>query len=157
MTIPNTRPWHMVNGHEFLKETKHEVMVVVLNGFNLIFVPPKTMENCWKNRRLIGSPKGVFQLNTYNTRWWFRIFFNFHPYQGKCSKLTNIFQMGWFNHQPENTVGYRGLTYHPATLSFIQTFQYQFHPLMSWDRKKNTQKKPKSQVGPFPVLSNGVK
>ena len=24
----------------------------------------------------------------------------FHPYLGKWSKLTNIFQMGWFNHQP---------------------------------------------------------
>ena len=26
-------------------------------------------------------------------------FFNFHPYLGKWSNLTNIFQMGW-NHQP---------------------------------------------------------
>ena len=26
--------------------------------------------------------------------------FYFHPYLGKISKLTNIFQMGWFNHQP---------------------------------------------------------
>ena len=26
-------------------------------------------------------------------------FFNFHPYLGKISNLTNIFQMGW-NHQP---------------------------------------------------------
>ena len=25
--------------------------------------------------------------------------FNFHPYLGKISTLTNIFQMGWFNHQ----------------------------------------------------------
>ena len=23
----------------------------------------------------------------------------FHPYLQKCSNLTNIFQMGWFNHQ----------------------------------------------------------
>ena len=27
--------------------------------------------------------------------------FYFHPYLGKCSKLTNIFQMGWFNHQAD--------------------------------------------------------
>ena len=27
------------------------------------------------------------------TRWWFQIFF-FHPYLGKISNLTNIFQMG---------------------------------------------------------------
>ena len=26
--------------------------------------------------------------------------FYFHPYLGKISNLTNIFQMGWFNHQP---------------------------------------------------------
>ena len=30
--------------------------------------------------------------------WWFQIFVNFHPYLGKISNLTNIFQMGW-NHQ----------------------------------------------------------
>ena len=32
------------------------------------------------------------------SRWWFQIFF-FHPYLGKWSNLTNIFQRGWFNHQ----------------------------------------------------------
>ena len=26
--------------------------------------------------------------------------FYFHLYLGKISSLTNIFQMGWFNHQP---------------------------------------------------------
>ncbi len=30
--------------------------------------------------------------------WWFQIFFYFHPYLGRWSNLTNIFQMGW-NHQ----------------------------------------------------------
>ena len=34
------------------------------------------------------------------SRWWFQIFFYFHPYFGKISLLTNIFQMGW-NHQPD--------------------------------------------------------
>ena len=33
------------------------------------------------------------------TGWWFQIFFYVHPYLGKWSNLTNIFQMGW-NHQP---------------------------------------------------------
>ena len=28
------------------------------------------------------------------------IFFYFHPYLGKIPILTNIFQIGWFNHQP---------------------------------------------------------
>ena len=31
--------------------------------------------------------------------WRFQFFFNFHPYLGKMSNLTNIFQTGW-NHQP---------------------------------------------------------
>jgi len=35
------------------------------------------------------------------TGWWFQIFFYFHPYLGKISDLTNIYQRGW-NHQPEN-------------------------------------------------------
>ena len=35
----------------------------------------------------------------FNTRWWFQIFFSFHPYLGKIPILTNIFGMGW-NHQP---------------------------------------------------------
>ena len=33
-------------------------------------------------------------------RWWFEIFFYVHPYLGKVSNLTDIFQMGW-NHQLE--------------------------------------------------------
>ena len=30
--------------------------------------------------------------------------FYFRPYLGKIPILTNIFQMGWFNHQPEKHV-----------------------------------------------------
>ena len=37
---------------------------------------------------------------TWTPRWWqLKYFWNFHPYLGKISNLTNIFQMGW-NHQP---------------------------------------------------------
>ena len=32
------------------------------------------------------------------SRWWFQIFFYFHPYLGKIPILTDIFQRGW-NHQ----------------------------------------------------------
>ena len=32
-------------------------------------------------------------------RWWFQIFVCFHLYLGKWSILTNMFQVGWFNHQ----------------------------------------------------------
>ena len=33
------------------------------------------------------------------TRWWFQICFTFTPFLGKSPILTNVFQMGWFNHQ----------------------------------------------------------
>ena len=33
------------------------------------------------------------------SKWWFQLFY-FHPYLGKWSNLTNIFQVGW-NHQLE--------------------------------------------------------
>ena len=35
--------------------------------------------------------------------WWFQTFFYFHPYFGKWSNLTLIFQIGW-NHQLDNNV-----------------------------------------------------
>ena len=43
-------------------------------------------------------PKNTERSTT--TRWWFHIFFCFHPYLGKILILTDIFQMGW-NHQLE--------------------------------------------------------
>ena len=34
--------------------------------------------------------------------WWFQILFIFTPILGEDEPiLTNIFQMGWFNHQPD--------------------------------------------------------
>ena len=35
-----------------------------------------------------------------------QIVFYVHPYLGKIPNLTNIFQMGWFNHQPEKGEGF---------------------------------------------------
>ena len=49
-------------------------------------------------RLIVAGHRGAYYLRT---GWWFQIFFYFHPYLGKWSNLTNIFQMGW-NHQPEN-------------------------------------------------------
>ena len=43
-------------------------------------------------------------IGKYTTRWWFQIIFYFHPYLGKVSNLTNIFQRGW-NHQPDKSNG----------------------------------------------------
>ena len=34
-----------------------------------------------------------------SSRWWFSNMFYVHPYLGKWSNFTKIFQMGWFNHQ----------------------------------------------------------
>ena len=42
------------------------------------------------------------------TGWWFQIFVIFTPNLGKCSNLTNIFQMGWFNHQLGNHKAFEG-------------------------------------------------
>ena len=52
--------------------------------------------------------KKVIQIGTHvwwnqtwcKSRWWFSNLFYFHPYLGKWSNLTHIFEMGW-NHQPE--------------------------------------------------------
>ena len=35
----------------------------------------------------------------YSSGWWFQIFLIFTPIWVKWSILTNIFQVGWFNHQ----------------------------------------------------------
>ena len=40
--------------------------------------------------------------------------FFFHPYLGKWSNLTNIFQMGWFNHQLENYATQHTWPFHQA-------------------------------------------
>ena len=44
-----------------------------------------------------------YDLFTRKSRWWFQIFFIFTPTWGRFPFLLfNSFQMGWFNHQPEN-------------------------------------------------------
>ena len=50
----------------------------------------------------IGWTNDVFFVHLFFkwSGWWFEIVFYVHPYLGKWSKFTNIFQMGWFNHQP---------------------------------------------------------
>ena len=50
-------------------------------------------------------------LMRYPTKNWVVVvsnMFHFHPYLGKWSNLTNVFQMGWFNHQLESC-GFLGL------------------------------------------------
>ncbi len=52
-------------------------------------ITPSDQKHPWSSKNL-----------SCRTRWWFQIFF-FHPYLGKWSNLTSIFQTGW-NHQLEN-------------------------------------------------------
>ena len=43
------------------------------------------------------NPKTLYNIKS---RWWFQIFFIFTPNPGEDEPiLTNMFQMGWFNHQ----------------------------------------------------------
>ena len=47
---------------------------------------------CFFQQNYIDEPKKGWKWFSFTTRWWF------HPYLGKISILTNIFQRGW-NHQ----------------------------------------------------------
>ena len=57
-------------------------------------------------RKFCTNPSGragwKMWLESWNfiTRWWFQNKKYVHPYLGKITILTNIFQMGW-NHQPD--------------------------------------------------------
>ena len=45
----------------------------------------------------------IYILQNYITRWWFQILFMFTLKIGEDSHVDeHIFQMGWFNHQPDN-------------------------------------------------------
>ena len=70
----------------------------------------------------IGS-MGLVYLPTW-TGWWFQTFFIFHPYLGKWSNLTNIFQMGW-NRQP---VVYLPVVYlHEWLILMVNQGKYTIH------------------------------
>ena len=56
---------------------------------------PVDTKNCY----VFSMGKNPFQTIT---RWWFQICFYFHHYLGKWSNFDgHIFQVGWFNHQPD--------------------------------------------------------
>ena len=54
---------------------------------------------CWMNMNWMWSEE--ISWNNMNFHYWVVVsnIFYFHPYLGKWSNLTNIFQRGWFNHQ----------------------------------------------------------
>ena len=58
----------------------------------------------------------------YFTRWWFQLFWNFHPCLGKWSDLTSTFVwVGWFNHHHQ----------HPPTIVHSQLKVYSRIPTKS--------------------------
>ena len=90
---------------------------------------------------IVESPSPDLMIIVYYSGWWLNIFY-FHPYLGKISKLTNIFQMGW-NHQPVMIIVYYGLGH--ASLVHSGEIIYSFlilinHPLLqcSFEALKNT-------------------
>ena len=61
-------------------------------------------------------------------RWWFQICFIFHPYPGKWSNLTNMFQMGWLKHQLAVWAGPKPFVYRKNTLYIIRLSCWQQLP-----------------------------
>ena len=54
---------------------------------------------CWGNS---DESDEYIHIYSMNTRWWFQVILIFTPTWGnKWSNLTNMFQMGWCNHQLE--------------------------------------------------------
>ena len=65
--------------------------------------------------------EGTFRFGVMSkTGWWFEMFFYFHPYLGKWSNLTNIFQMGW-NHQLEKHFSLPGMISSPSEAAAWRT------------------------------------
>ena len=58
--------------------------------------------SAWKFKFFKNSLSNNTPSNYYIYRWWFPIFLFSPPKIGvSWSNLTNIFRMGWFNHQPD--------------------------------------------------------
>ena len=52
----------------------------------------------WNDSQPLEGVFGQGSGDSWFSRWRFQTFLNVHPYLGKWSNLTTIFQMGWFNH-----------------------------------------------------------
>ena len=71
-------------------------------------------------------------LSWVKTRWWFQIFYFFHPYLGKIPILTNIFQMGW-NHQLDNFPTKKGTSLAMQCTCNMNMFRWYIFLLFWWD------------------------
>ena len=87
--------------------------------------------------------------------WWFQFFVNVHPYFGKTPNLTNIFQMGWFNHQPGLFRGSDGtFSQHFASTVLLKTAKltltFRMAPsarrISEWNKTKNSTNQPAGGV-----------
>ena len=68
--------------------------------------------------------------------------FNFHPYLGKISNFTNIFQMGWFNHQPvmmRESLSTSICHQHPEREAF-QDNPYKLFTVDFWSIRRNSER-----------------
>ena len=72
-----------------------------------------------------------------SSRWWFQRFFYFHPYLGKWSNLTNIFQRGW-NHQLVNFFDLWLCRCHSSTRNPLSIM----HPTLRVQESKDLQEHP---------------
>ena len=89
--------------------------------FKLCGVPRKTMlkemltsfKPLVSHEKLVWSVCSIIFFHRLVTGWWFQIFFYFHPYLGKVSILTKIFEMGR-NHQP-------------GIVTYLRNFGWCFH------------------------------
>ena len=90
-----------------------EIAKFWINDFTIQqYLPTWNARKPNKNHRTTKKHRcGSFFFATHFFRglWWLVVasnIFHFHPYFGKISNLTGIFQMGWFNHQPDELCVY---------------------------------------------------
>ena len=80
---------------------------------------------------------GYYLVHICYCRWWFQICLFFHPGSlGKIPILTNIFQGGWFNHQP--------------------VWAYQIRSLRLWKQTRFPAVQAKEALGQFADGSTGL-
>ena len=89
--------WWIFHGYVSLQECKSCELLVLLSPE--LFDKMDTLAGMWSRFDSRNDGFG-FRLGTHLNarivpRWWFQIFFYVHPYLGKWSNLTNMFQRGW--------------------------------------------------------------
>ena len=111
------------------------INLIVWTKPQLLFVPGMMLDQttpCGAMPSLVSnrhisyiSYKVISYESIYNiSSWWFQRFFIFHPYLGKISILTNIFQMGWNHHLDLHMRIYTTHIHSVHTTGHISLFKY---------------------------------